>query len=571
MGIEIALRAGLSHRQQELMMVTFNARHPDFPIPGGPGLRAKGWRQEGLLRLLENVLAVGEDPASLVVYAALGKAARNWAAHAAIVRTLQTMDESETLVIQSGKPVGLLRTHAKAPLVIMANCNLVGQWAKAEVFYDLERKGLICWGGLTAGAWQYIGSQGVIQGTYEIFMRIAERRFGGTLAGCFILTAGLGGMGGSQPLAGRMAGAAILVVDIDPERARLRKDIGYLDEIAPDLDGALAMIEAAKADRRAVSIGLVGNAADIYPEIARRGITPDVVTDQTSAHDLVFGYVPRTRSLDEARAMRQTAPEQLQEESRASIVQHVRAMLTFRSRGAEVFDNGNLIRTQAKLGGVEDAFDIPIFTEAYLRPLFARAIGPFRWMALSGEARDIATIDDLVLGLFGDNAIVSNWIRLARQQVPFEGLPARIAWLGHGERSELALAVNKLVADGVLAGPVAFSRDHLDAAGMAHPNIMTENMRDGSDAIADWPLLDAMALCSSQADLVAIHSGGGGYAGYMTSAGVTLIADGTLAADERLSMSLDNDTGLGVIRYADAGYEDAIDEVVQKKLPHIKV
>ncbi|SFL77110.1 urocanate hydratase [Bradyrhizobium sp. NFR13] len=552
-------------------MTSANPRHPDFPIPGGPQLRAKGWRQEGLLRLLENVLAVGEDPSSLVVYAALGRAARNWPAHKAIVQALTTMEEDQTLVIQSGKPVGLLRTHAKAPLVIMANCNIVGQWAKAEIFYELERKGLICWGGLTAGAWQYIGSQGVIQGTYEIFMRIAERRFGGTLAGRFILTAGLGGMGGSQPLAGRMAGAAILTIDVDPERARKRKEIGYLEVIAPDLDSALEMIATAKAERRALSVGLVGNAADIYPEIARRGVIPDVVTDQTAAHDLVYGYVPRTRSLDEARAMRKTAPEQLMVESRASIVDHVRAMLTFQARGAEVFDNGNLIRTHARDGGVVNAFDIPIFTEAYLRPLFARAIGPFRWMALSGDPDDIRAIDDLVLRLFGDNQIVSNWIKLARQYVPFEGLPARIAWLGHGERSELALGVNELVANGTLKGPVAFSRDHLDAAGMAHPNIMTENMRDGSDAIADWPLLDAMALCSSQADLVAIHSGGGGYAGYMTSAGVTLIADGTATAAERLAMSLDNDTGLGVIRYADAGYAEAIDEVSLKHVPHIQL
>lgn len=552
-------------------MTTANPRHPDFPIPGGPQLRAKGWRQEGLLRLLENVLAVGEDPSNLVVYAALGRAARNWPAHKAIVQALLTMDEDQTLVIQSGKPVGLLRTHAKAPLVIMANCNIVGQWAKAEVFYELERKGLICWGGLTAGAWQYIGSQGVIQGTYEIFMRIAERRFGGTLAGRFILTAGLGGMGGSQPLAGRMAGAAILTVDVDPERARKRKEIGYLEEIAPDLDSALEMIAAAKAEGRALSVGLVGNAADVYPEIAYRGIIPDIVTDQTAAHDLVYGYVPRSRTLEEARAMRKTTPEQLMEESRCSIASHVRAMLAFQARGAEVFDNGNLIRTHAKEAGVANAFDIPIFTEAYLRPLFARAIGPFRWMALSGDPEDIRAIDDLVLRLFGDNQIVSNWIKLARKHVPFEGLPARIAWLGHGERSELALGVNQLVADGTLKGPVAFSRDHLDAASMAHPNIMTENMRDGSDAIADWPLLDAMALCSSQADLVAVHSGGGGYAGYMTSAGVTLIADGTEAAAERLSMSLDNDTGLGVIRYADAGYEEAIDEVAQKKVPHIKL
>jgi urocanate hydratase len=552
-------------------MPTPNPRHPNFPIPGGPELRARGWRQEALLRLLENVLSVGEDPDNLVVYAALGKAARNWAAHAAIVNALTTMDEDQTLIIQSGKPIGLLKTHAKAPLVIMANCNIVGQWAKAEYFYELERKGLICWGGLTAGAWQYIGSQGVIQGTYEIFMRIAENRFGGSLAGRFILTAGLGGMGGAQPLAGRMAGAAILCVDIDPERARKRQEIGYLEAVAPDLDTALAMIDSAVREKRATSIGLVGNAAEIYPEIARRGITPDIVTDQTSAHDLVYGYVPKGMSLAEVKRLREEGRAQLMAASRASIVDHVRAMLEFQARGAEVFDNGNLIRTQAREGGVENAFDIKIFTEAYLRPLFSRAIGPFRWMALSGEAKDINRIDDLVLEMFPDNTIVTNWIGLARQHVPFEGLPARIAWLGHGERTKLALAVNKLVRTGELAGPVAFSRDHLDAGAMAHPNIMTEAMKDGSDAIADWPLLDAMLLCSSMADLVVIHSGGGGYAGYMTSAGVTLVADGTDAADERLEHALTNDTALGVMRYADAGYEESLDEIDRKGIGYVRL
>ena len=551
-------------------MPTANPRHPDFPIPGGPVRRAKSWRAEGLLRLMENVLAVGEAPEKLIVYAALGKAARSWPAHDAIERTLLEMDEDQTLIIQSGKPVGLLKTSASAPMVIMANCNIVGQWAKPEVFYDLERRGLICWGGLTAGAWQYIGSQGVIQGTYEIFMRIAERRFGGSLKGRFILTAGLGGMGGAQPLAGRMAGAAILCVDIDPARAEMRKAIGLLDEIAPDLDSALAMIDKAKAEGRALSVGLIGNAAEIYPEIAARGIVPDIVTDQTSAHDLVYGYVPVGYDLDRVRRLRDQNPVELIEAGRESIAQHVRAMLDFQKHGAEVFDNGNLIRTQAKLGGVENAFNIPIFTEAYLRPLFARAIGPFRWMALSGDPDDIHKIDDLVLQMFPDNQIVTNWIRLARENVPFEGLPARIAWLGHGERTALARAVNKMVADGELAGPVAFSRDHLDAGAMAHPNIMTENMRDGSDAIADWPLLDAMTLCASGADLVAVHSGGGGYAGYMTSAGVTVIADGTEAADTRLDRSLTNDTSLGVIRYADAGYPDALEEVEAKQIGHIR-
>lgn len=546
-----------------------NPRHPNFPIPSGPELRAKGWRQEALLRLLENVLAVGEDPENLIVYAALGRAARNWQAHAGIVKALTEMDEDQTLLIQSGKPVGLLKTHAKAPLVIMANCNIVGQWATAENFYKWQDEGLICWGGLTAGCWQYIGSQGVIQGTYEIFMRIAEKRFEGSLAGRFILTAGMGGMGGSQPLAGRMAGAATLVVDIDPERVRMRKEIGYLEMIAPDLDTALAEIEKAVAEKRAISVGLVANAADVYPEIFRRGIIPDIVTDQTAAHDLVYGYVPATRSLDEARAMRKTDPATLMQESRASIVKHVTAMLDFQKAGAEVFDNGNLIRTHAKDGGVADAFNIPVFTEAYLRPLFSQAIGPFRWMALSGDPRDIARIDDLLVEMFADNYIVTNWIRLAREHVPFEGLPARIAWLGHGERTDLAMRVNELVASGELAGPVAFTRDHLDAGGMTHPNIMTENMRDGSDAIADWPLLDAMLLCSSMADLVTVHSGGGGYSGFMTSCGVTIVADGTPEAAERIDLAITNDTSIGVIRYADAGYPEALDTVTAKGIGRI--
>lgn len=542
-----------------------------FGVTSGGQIRCKGWRQEGLLRLLENVLAVGEDPDNLIVYAALGRAARDWPSHDRIVETLKTMDEGETLIVQSGKPIGVVRTHKTAPLIIMANCNMVGKWATAENFYALEQKGLICWGGLTAGDWQYIGSQGVIQGTYEIFMRIGERHFGGDLAGRFVLTAGLGGMGGAQPLAGTMAGAAILCVDIDPERIRKRIDVGYLQQSASTLDEALALIMAAKAERRALSVGVCANAADVYPELLARGIVPDVVTDQTSAHDLVYGYVPATRSLAEARAMRKSDPATLMNESRASIVKHVTAMVGFKDRGAIVFDNGNLIRTHAREGGVDRAFEIPIFTEAFLRPLFARAIGPFRWIALSNDPADIERIDDLLLTMFPDNHIVTNWVRLARAHIPFEGLPARIAWLGHGERTALALAVNDLVAKHELSGPVAFTRDHLDAGAMAHPNIMTENMRDGSDAIADWPLLDAMMLCASQADLVAVHSGGGGYSGYMTSAGVTLIADGTAAAAERLQLALTNDTSLGVMRYADAGYPEALDEASAKGIRHFKL
>jgi urocanate hydratase len=540
-----------------------------FSVTTGSALRCKGWRQEGLLRLLENVLAVGEDPENLVVYAALGRAARDWPSHDKIVATLKTMSDGETLIVQSGKPIGVIKTHAKAPVVLMANCNIVGQWANADTFYRLERENLICWGGLTAGDWQYIGSQGVIQGTYEIFMRIAERHFGGDLAGRFVLTAGLGGMGGAQPLAGVMAKAAILCIEIDPARIAKRIETGYLDTQAQSLDAALQMIDAACTERRPVSIGLCGNAADIYSEIVTRGIVPDVVTDQTSAHDLVYGYVPAGFSLDEVRALRARDPQLLMAESTRSIVRHVSAMLALQKAGAIVFDNGNLIRTQARAGGVENAFAIPIFTEAFLRPLFARAIGPFRWIALSGDPDDIRKIDDLLLVQFSANHIVTNWVKLARERVPFQGLPARIAWLGHGERTELGLQVNRMVRAGALSGPIAFTRDHLDAGAMAHPNIMTENMRDGSDVIADWPLLNALVNCASQADLVAIHSGGGGYAGYMTSAGVTLIADGSDAADERLRLCLTNDTATGVMRYADAGYEESLDEIASSNIDYL--
>jgi urocanate hydratase len=533
-------------------------------------LRCRGWRQESLLRLLENVLTVGEDPKNLVVYAALGKAARDWKSHDAIVAALKTMEEGQTLVVQSGRPVALMRTHPQAPLVLMANCNLVGRWAREEVFYDLERRGLICWGGLTAGCWQYIGSQGVIQGTYEIFARIAERLGASTLAGRFVLTAGLGGMGGAQPLAARMAGATTLVVEVDPARIEKRLSGGFLEHVATSLDDALEHVDRWRAQKRAASVALCANAAEVYPELVARGITPDVVTDQTSAHDLVYGYIPIGWDPGMTRAAKAAAADRLTADGLTSIATHVRAMLEFQARGAIVFDNGNLIRSQAKRAGVARAFDIPVFTEAFLRPLFCRGIGPFRWIASSGQESDIRRIDAHLLANYAHNPIVSNWIRLASKAVPFEGLPARIAWLGHGERSKLALEVNDMVGRGELQGPIAFTRDHLDAGAMAHPNIMTENMRDGSDAVCDWPLLNALLNCASQADLVAIHSGGGGYAGYMTSAGVTLIADGTPSAANRLRVTLDNDTGLGVVRYADAGYADALDEVQRSQIPRIE-
>lgn len=540
-----------------------------FKVASGNALRCKGWRQEALLRLLENVLAVGEAPEKLIVYAALGRAARDWPSHDKIVSTLQSMEEDETLIVQSGKPIGLIKTHAQAPLVIMANCNLVGQWAKAEVFYELEQKGLICWGGLTAGAWQYIGSQGVIQGTYEIFCRIAQSHFNASLAGRFILTAGLGGMGGAQPLAGTMAGAVILVVEADDEKIQKRLASGYLQHQASDLDDALTKINTALANKESLSIAVQGNAAAVFPSLLSRGVIPDIVTDQTSAHDLVYGYLPLDYDLATVKRLRTEDPAVLVAANLQSIKKQVTAMLEFKNQGAIVFDNGNLIRTQAKSVGVDNAFDIPIFTEAYLRDQFCEGIGPFRWISLTNNPDDIAAIDELLIAMFPDNQQIQNWIPLAKTMIPFEGLPARIAWLGHGERTELALAVNERVGDGRLSGPIAFSRDHLDAGAMTHPNIMTENMADGSDAVADWPLIDAMMLCSSQADLVAIHSGGGGYSGYMTSAGLTVVADGTAQAAERLALAITNDTALGVMRYADAGYEIASEKIKHSNINYI--
>jgi urocanate hydratase len=535
----------------------------------GTELRCKGWRQEALLRMLENVLENGENPNELIVYASLGKAARNWPSYHAIVRTLKELEEDETLVIQSGKPIGIFKTHRQAPLVVMANCNLVGKWATSENFYQLQEKGLIIWGGLTAAAWQYIGSQGVIQGTYEIFQSIARLHFGGDLTGRFILTAGLGGMGGSQPLAGKMANAAILCVEVSEERISRRIASGYLERKTDNLDEALIWIQQAVQNEESLSVGLLGNAAEVYPELLKRNIIPDIVTDQTSAHDLLYGYVPSNYTTEQLAKARENRSEQLQEDAGISIAKEVKAMLGFKEKGAVVFDNGNNIRTQAKHYGIENAFDIDIFTEAFLRPLFARAIGPFRWIALSGDVEDIRTIDQYILEEFSDNKIVTNWIRLANQYIPVEGLPARIGWLGHEDRTKLALAVNRLVSEGKLSGPIAFSRDHLDAGAMAHPNIMTERMKDGSDAISDWPLLNAMLNCSSMADLVAIHSGGGGYTGYMTSAGVTIVADGSEETDIRIQTLLQNDTGLGVLRYADAGYEESFDEISKKGINRV--
>lgn len=531
----------------------------------GSRLRCKGWRQEALLRLLENVLENGERPEELIVYASLAKAARDWESYHKTVHALRHLEEDQTLVIQSGKPIGVMRTHARAPLVLMATCNLVGRWATSDNFYQLRDKGLLIWGGLTAAAWQYIGSQGVIQGTYEIFQTIAERHFGGDLKGRFVLTAGLGGMGGAQPLAGVMAGAAILTIEADQTQIDKRLRRGYLQRQVASLDEALREISEATSQRQPISLALCANAADVYPELVERGITPDVVTDQTAAHDLRYGYIPRGYTIADWRDRRESHPGEVIRDAGESIALEVEAMLAFQREGAVVFDNGNNIRSQATQYGVKGAFEIDIFTEAFLRPLFCQGIGPFRWIALGGDPADIARIDHLIIEEFPDNERARRWIDLA-SGIPVEGLPARIAWLGHGERTRLALKVNDLVARGELNAPIAFTRDHLDAASMTHPNIMTEAMKDGSDAVSDWPLLNAMLNCSSQADLVAIHSGGGGYAGYMTSAGVTLVADGSEAARERLQLCLDNDTGLGVLRYADAGYEEALQAAQHHKL-----
>ncbi len=532
----------------------------------GSELRCRGWRQESLLRLLENNLENAERQEDLVVYASFAKAARDWDSYHKIVHALKNLQESQTLVIQSGKPIGIFNTHKMAPLVLMANGNIVGRWATPENFYELQEKGLTIWGGLTAADWQYIGSQGVIQGTYEILAQVAREHFNGSLKGKFVLTAGMGGMGGAQPLAGKLAGAVILVVEVDRARIEKRVAAGYCELIADDLDHALALVKEAQNKGIARSISVVGNAAEVYPELLKRGVIPDVVTDQTSAHDTLYGYVPVGLSIEETEALRKSNPTEVRKRALASIAIEVQAMLQFKEKGSVVFDNGNNIRSQAAESGVTNAFDIDIFTARYLRPLFCRGIGPFRWIALTGEPSDIHYIDQLVLDHFPDNELATNWIKLAGEHIKFEALPARICWLGHGERTKLALLVNDAVRDKKLSGPIAFTRDHLDGAAMTHPRIGTEGMLDGSDAISDWPLLNALLNTASAADLVAIHSGGGGYAGYMTSAGATITADGTDEAAQRLSTALTADTGLGVLRFADANYSEAQEAAKEHKL-----
>ncbi|HVX41647.1 MAG TPA: urocanate hydratase, partial [Gemmatimonadaceae bacterium] len=528
--------------------------------PRGTAISCKSWQQEAALRMLMNNLdpEVAERPGDLVVYGGTGRAARSWDAFDAIVQTLRTLENDETLLVQSGKPVGVFRTHPWSPRVLIANSNLVGRWANWDYFRELERAGLIMYGQMTAGSWIYIGSQGILQGTFETFGAVARTHFGGSLAGTFVLTAGLGGMGGAQPLAATMNDAAILGVEVDEARIDKRLETRYCDRKTRDLDEALAWIREATEAKRALSVGLVGNAAEVLPELVRRGITPDVLTDQTSAHDTLNGYVPAGLSLDAAAALRRSDPAEYVRRADASIVEHVRAMLAMQARGAVSFDYGNNIRTVAFDNGVKNAFDIPGFVPEYVRPLFCEGKGPFRWVALSGDPKDLARTDELVLELFPHDTHLARWIGMARERVQFQGLPARICWLGQGDRAKFGVALNDLVAKGELSAPIVIGRDHLDTGSVASPFRETEAMKDGSDAIADWPILNALLNTASGASWVSFHHGGGVGIGNSLHAGQVIVADGTPEMRVRLERVLTNDPGIGVARHADAGYEIAV-------------
>jgi urocanate hydratase len=528
--------------------------------PRGPAFSCRGWVQEAALRMLMNNLDpdVAERPDDLVVYGGTGKAARDWPSFDAICRTLRTLENDETLLVQSGKPVGVFRTHGDAPRVLIANANLVGRWATWDAFRALERQGLIMYGQMTAGSWIYIGTQGILQGTYETFGAVARRHFGGSLAGRIILTGGLGGMGGAQPLAATMNGAAILCVEVDPARIERRLATRYLDVAAESLDDAVARVDDARRARRALSVGLAGNCAEVLPALVRQGWIPDVVTDQTSAHDPLNGYVPAGLALDQALALRRSDPGEYQRRSRASIATHVRAMLELQRRGAVAFDYGNNIRAEAQDQGVTDAFAIPGFVPEYIRPLFCEGKGPFRWAVLSGDPDDLYRTDRLVLELFPDDAHLASWIRLARERVQFQGLPARICWLGLGARARFGLALNELVRRREVSAPVVIGRDHLDTGSVASPFRETEGMKDGSDAVADWPILNALLNTASGASWVSFHHGVGVGIGNSLHAGQVIVADGSPEAARRLERVLTNDPGIGVARHADAGYEDAM-------------
>ena len=529
--------------------------------PRGAVLSCKGWPQEAALRMLMNNLdpEVAERPDDLVVYGGSGRAARSWEAFDAIVASLRRLEHDETLVVQSGKPVAVFRTHPWSPRVLIANALLVPAWATWDTFRDLEDRGLTMYGQMTAGSWIYIGTQGILQGTYETLAELARRHFDGTLAGRLVVTAGLGGMGGGQPLAVTMNGGIALVVEIDPKRIERRLATRYVDERAATLGDAVARVEQCRRAGIARSIALEGNAADVLPELVRRGIVPDVVTDQTSAHDALNGYVPNGMTLSEAMALRRSDPQQYVARSMDAMASHVRAMLALKQRGAVTFDYGNNIRAQARKAGVLDAFDIPGFVPEYIRPLFCLGKGPFRWAALSGDPADIAATDALALEMFAGNPALCRWIRMAQDRVAFQGLPARIFWLGYGERARFGLAINDLVRRGIVTAPIVIGRDHLDAGSVASPNRETEGMRDGSDAIADWPILNALLNTSAGATWVAVHHGGGVGIGLSIHAGMVIVADGSREADEKLQRVLTCDPGLGVVRHADAGYAEALD------------
>ncbi len=528
--------------------------------PRGPQLHCRSWLTEAAYRMIQNNLdpEVAEHPQALVVYGGIGRAARDWRCYDAILEVLRRLGDDETLLVQSGKPVGVFRTHADAPRVLLANSNLVPRWATWEHFHELDRKGLMMYGQMTAGSWIYIGSQGIVQGTYETFFAVANQHFGGKPQGRWILTGGLGGMGGAQPLAATMAGFSMIAVECDPTRIEKRLETRYLDDRAATLDEALAKLATARAAGRAVSIGLLGNAADVFAELVARGITPDVVTDQTSAHDPINGYLPQGWTLAEWRARQKSDPASIVGPAKASMAVQVRAMLALQRRGAATFDYGNNLRQMAKEVGVEDAFAFPGFVPAYIRPLFCQGYGPFRWVALSGDPEDIARTDEAVKRLIPDDAHLHHWLDMARERIAFQGLPARICWVGVKDRFRLGLAFNELVAKGIVKAPIVIGRDHLDTGSVASPNRETEAMQDGSDAVSDWPLLNALLNTAGGATWVSLHHGGGVGMGFSQHAGVVIVADGTEAAARRIRRVLENDPATGLMRHADAGYDLAV-------------
>ncbi|HKD45730.1 MAG TPA: urocanate hydratase [Candidatus Angelobacter sp.] len=542
---------------------------PPLRAPRGNELGCKGWSQEAAMRMLMNNLdeEVAERPRDLVVYGGTGKAARNQQSLEAILASLKSLANDETLLVQSGKPVGIFKTHAYAPRVLIANSNLVGHWSNWEKFNELERAGLMMYGQMTAGSWIYIGSQGIIQGTFETFSAAGEKHFGGDLAGKLIVSGGMGGMGGAQPLAATMAGASFLGIDVDPERIKKRLKTGYCDFMVNSLDEALRILKNAVRKKEAVSVGLIGNCADVIPELAERGVLPDILTDQTSAHDPLNGYVPNGLGLEQALELRRRDPQGYVERSLDAIARHVEGMLRLEKMGSVAFDYGNNIRTFAFQRGVKNAYDFPGFVPAYIRPLFCEGRGPFRWVALSGEPSDIKVTDDLVLELFPQNRILSRWIMLARKRIKFQGLPARICWLGYGERAQFGLAMNDLVKKGKIKAPIVMGRDHLDCGSVASPYRETESMKDGSDAVADWPLLNALLNTASGASWVSIHNGGGVGIGYSLHAGQVTVADGTEAMADRIERVLTNDPGIGVVRHVDAGYEAAKEFAQRQAIP----